>query len=125
MTDATSRPRAADITRTQHTILEQTTRDRIARLAARARDDLDGGGIPVAAADQILLAAGTVVRETAALAARTGGCSEDDAQIARTALELILECSDPLVILAASARLTAALVAMAARAETAAREQAA
>jgi hypothetical protein len=130
MTDPSPGPRHAEVARRQHTKLTATTRTRISRLGLKILDDLNEGRVSVELADAILMAAGTLVRESAALDARSGGAG-DAAQIARTAAESILECidaheagNDPaeraLDALAAAGELLAAFVALVVRAEEAA-----
>jgi len=127
-----SRPRPsqrAETARRQHTKLTVTTRTRISRLSLKILADLDEGRISVELADAILMAAGTLVRESAALAARDGDAG-DAAEIARAAAGEILECADAheagddpagaaLDALTAAGELVAAFVALAVRAEEA------
>ena len=102
----------------QHSKLAATTVTRIRRYGAQVQADLAGGCINVELADQILMAAGTLVRESAALKARAGGTG-DAGEAAREAISVILASADADETLAAAGRLLAAFVALAVRAEEA------
>jgi hypothetical protein len=113
--------------RIQHGRLTAATILRLRRYATQIAADLEAGLISVEHADQISIAALTLVRETASLDARTAHCGDAEG-IARGAAELILECADAveagedaaaeaLVALAAAGRLLAAFVALAVRVE--------
>lgn len=111
-----TRLQRAATARRQHTKLAQTTRNRIRRYGAKVEEDLGESHINVELADQILMAAGTLVRESAALEARAGG-GEDALKAAREAIGLILGCDGAQETLAAAGQLLAAFVTLAVRAE--------
>jgi len=127
----TAHRQRAEAAKRQHTKLTQTTILRIRRYGPQVLTDLEEGRVSVEHADQLLMAAGTLVRETAALDARAGG-GEDAAGAAKLAVGAILDCVDAveaggedaaemaLDALDAAGELVAACVALAVRAEEAA-----